>query len=242
MNKSTVTIVIVVAIAAVGVGIYMTRQPEEAAIVEVPVVVEEASAPAASEEITATAEEASPESSEAPAAEEVAAEAAPEPTAEAAPEPAPVVEEEVAAEAAPEPAAEAAPEPAPVVEEEAAAAADPAAERVAAADPAAGEAVAQAQCGVCHSLDEGGATMIGPNLFGIVGDDTAARDFAYSDALQALGGTWSYGALDAFLASPQEFAAGTTMPFGGLPDEADRANLIAYLRANDGAPEPLPGE
>jgi len=30
-------------------------------------------------------------------------------------------------------------------------------------------------------------------------------------------------------AEPQAFIAGTRMPFGGIPDRRERANLISYL-------------
>ena len=114
------------------------------------------------------------------------------------------------------------------------------AERIAAADPAAGEAVAR-QCSGCHSMDQGGATRVGPNLFGIVGDTIATREgFTYSDAIAGLGGDWTYEALDGYLEAPRAYAPGTRMGFAGIADADDRAALIAYLRSNDDDPAPLP--
>jgi len=37
-------------------------------------------------------------------------------------------------------------------------------------------------------------------------------------------------AADAYINSPQVSVPGTTMPFSGLPNAGDRADLIAYLQ------------
>ncbi|MCC6736107.1 MAG: cytochrome c [Bauldia sp.] len=123
--------------------------------------------------------------------------------------------------------------------------ADPAlAARIAAADAAAGERLAS-QCTICHTLDAGGATLIGPNLYDIVGAPIArTAGYAYSPAMAALGaagGTWTVELLDAFLASPAVTILGTRMGFAGLSGEADRANLIAWLRTQSAAPVALAG-
>jgi len=119
-------------------------------------------------------------------------------------------------------------------------------EMVAAADAGAGEAVA-GQCAGCHTLNEGGPAVVGPNLFGIVGRTIGAADFNYSDALAALGAdgeTWTLERLDAFLTNPAQAVPGNRMPFGGLGNETDRHNLLAYLAtlASGGAApaEPAP--
>ncbi len=111
---------------------------------------------------------------------------------------------------------------------------------LASADVAAGEKVF-AKCAACHTINAGGANGIGPNLHGIVGEGVgAARSgFAFSDALKSKGGTWDFATLDAWLASPREFAPGTKMTFAGLSKPQDRANLIAYLNAQ-GSNLPLP--
>ena len=109
---------------------------------------------------------------------------------------------------------------------------------LAAADPAAGEKVF-AKCVSCHTIEQGGATGIGPNLYGIVGKPIGkhAAGFAYSSALAEHGGDWTYENLDPWLASPNGFASGTKMSFAGLSKPEDRANVIAFLRANGGGPE-----
>ena len=103
---------------------------------------------------------------------------------------------------------------------------------VAAADPAKGEAVFK-KCAACHTINAGGASGIGPNLNGIVGAPVGkhAAGFAYSADLAAKGGNWDAGTLDAWLAAPKKFAAGTKMTFPGLSSAEDRAAVIAYMKA-----------
>ena len=109
---------------------------------------------------------------------------------------------------------------------------------LAAADPAAGERVF-AKCISCHTIEQGGAAGIGPNIYGIVGQPIGkhAASFAYSSALADHGGEWTYESLSEWLASPNGFASGTKMSFPGLSKPEDRANVIAYMRANGGGPE-----
>jgi cytochrome c len=107
-------------------------------------------------------------------------------------------------------------------------------------DPAKGQAVF-AKCTACHTIEQGGATGIGPNLFGIVGKPIGkhAAGFAYSGDLAGHGGDWSYENLDTWLKGPKAFAPGTKMTFAGLGKPEDRANIILYLMQNGGGP-PLP--
>lgn len=87
-----------------------------------------------------------------------------------------------------------------------------------------------ALCTACHSL-EAGKNMAGPTLHGVVGRQSASADgFRYSRALSNLGIVWSTENLDGFLTSPQKFAKGTTMAFGGVRDAKKRADLICYLK------------
>lgn len=173
------------------------------------------------------------------------------------PFPAPSAEDQAAAEApaaeAPAteaPAAEAPAAEAPAAEAPAAAdagtqtAAAPAGDGVAgllaAADVANGEKLAK-RCAACHSFDNGGANKIGPNLWNVVGDHQGqGRDFKFSEAMAALGGSWTYQALDEFLLSPKTYVPGTKMTFPGLKKPEDRADLIAWLRTLSESPQPLP--
>ncbi|MDO7834542.1 cytochrome c family protein [Sphingobium sp. HBC34] len=111
---------------------------------------------------------------------------------------------------------------------------------LASADVAAGEKVF-AKCAACHTVNQGGANGIGPNLYGTVGEPIGQGKggFAFSDALKSKGGEWSFDNLDHWLKSPREFAPGTKMTFAGLGNPVDRANLIAWLNTQ-GANLPLP--
>jgi cytochrome c2 len=111
---------------------------------------------------------------------------------------------------------------------------------IAATDPKQGEAEL-ALCKVCHTFDKGGATLIGPNLYGVVGKKIASHEgVTYTPALKAKEGDWTYENLDVWLTNPQAFAPGTSMAFPGIPDIKKRAAVIAYLRSNAESPIPLP--
>lgn len=112
--------------------------------------------------------------------------------------------------------------------------------RLAKADTAAGEKVF-AKCMACHTINQGGANGLGPNLYGTVGEEiaTGKGGFPFSDALKKVGGKWTFEQLDKWLASPRAFANGTKMSFAGLGNGQDRANVIAYLNAQ-GSNLPLP--
>jgi cytochrome c len=90
------------------------------------------------------------------------------------------------------------------------------------------------KCAACHTINAGGANGIGPNLSKIVGDDVGKGrgGFAFSSALAAKGGKWDDATMDAWLTSPRKFADGTKMTFAGLEDAQQRADVIAYLKAN----------
>ena len=108
------------------------------------------------------------------------------------------------------------------------------------ANPANGERLAKAQCGACHSFNEGGRAGVGPNLHGIIGrGHGAVAGFAYSAALKSHAGPWSYEEMNAWLAKPATYAPGTKMAYAGLSNTQQRADVIAYLRSiTPGAPNP----
>ncbi|MFB2531337.1 cytochrome c family protein [Paracoccus sp. p3-h83] len=98
---------------------------------------------------------------------------------------------------------------------------------LAAGDAAAGEKL-WARCRACHTVD--GTDRTGPHLNGVVNRDKASiAGFNYSQAAIDLPGVWTPENLFEFLRSPKDYMPGTRMAFAGLPSDADRANLIAWL-------------
>jgi cytochrome c len=107
------------------------------------------------------------------------------------------------------------------------------------ADVARGEAVFR-KCAACHTVNQGGANGVGPNLFGVMGGPHGHRpDFAYSEALKGKAGNWNWDEMSQWLRSPRAYAPGTKMTFAGLSDPQDRADVMVYLNAQ-GSNLPLP--
>ena len=113
--------------------------------------------------------------------------------------------------------------------------------KLGAADPAKGQVIFVNRCVRCHHVELQKGTKMGPNLWGVVGRQKASmQNFSYSETLRNWGALWSYEDLNAFLWGPRIVAPGVRMEFAGIEDEAERANLIAFLRSQSDAPEPLP--
>ena len=106
----------------------------------------------------------------------------------------------------------------------------PAAGALADGDPAAGELIFKQKCSVCHKIGEGAKTLVGPELNGVVGRHSGSIEgFNYSEANKNSGLTWDAATLQTYLTNPKALVPGTKMIFPGLPNEADRTNIIAYL-------------
>jgi cytochrome c len=98
-----------------------------------------------------------------------------------------------------------------------------------AADPAAGEKIFKAQCGICHAV-AAGQNRIGPTLFGVVGRPAGSvAGFNYTADHKKLGIAWDAATLDKYLTNPSAMVPDTSMVYAGLKDDAERANLVAYL-------------
>src|SRR5262245_30828599 len=95
-------------------------------------------------------------------------------------------------------------------------------------DTVRGEARFQ-DCAACHKL-EAGSNDVGPSLHGIFERKAAAlTDFRYSPAMKRSGIFWTPETLDKFIADPQALVPANRMPYAGMANPSDRADLIAYL-------------
>jgi cytochrome c len=98
------------------------------------------------------------------------------------------------------------------------------------------------QCQACHTFEKGGPNRVGPNLWGIVGDNRGEGrgGFNFSAAMKAKGGKWTFDELNKFLTDPRAYIPGTAMTFAGLSRESQRADVIAFLDKQSDNPVPLP--
>ena len=85
-------------------------------------------------------------------------------------------------------------------------------------------------CAACHRL-EAGANEVGPSLHGIFSRKAGELgDFRYSPAMKRSGIVWTAETLDKFIADPQAAVPANRMPYAGLSNATDRADLVAYLQ------------
>lgn len=112
---------------------------------------------------------------------------------------------------------------------------------LASADVTKGATVAKA-CAACHSFDKSGPNKTGPNLYEVVERGIGAHEgYAYSEAMLGhKADKWSFDNLDVYLKAPKKYIVGTKMAFGGIGNDAKRADLIAYLASLSEAPKPYP--
>ena len=85
-------------------------------------------------------------------------------------------------------------------------------------------------CAACHKL-EAGNNNVGPSLHGIFERKAGAlSDFRYSPAMKRSGISWTPESLDKFITDPQAMVPANRMPYAGMANPGDRADLIAYLQ------------
>ena len=96
-----------------------------------------------------------------------------------------------------------------------------------AADAEHGKVLFQA-CAACHSERP---DALGPNLKGVFGRKSAARDgFRYSNPMKRANLVWDEDNLRAYVRDPQAKVKGNRMPYGGMSDPSDVDDVIAYLK------------
>lgn len=65
---------------------------------------------------------------------------------------------------------------------------------------------------------------------GVIGRKAGTgQGYRYSSAMKAADFTWTAETIDRYLAAPKKFVPGNKMPFPGLKQADDRANVIAYI-------------
>ena len=85
------------------------------------------------------------------------------------------------------------------------------------------------KCKSCHVLN-GGAKKMGPTLECVYGRKAGAvAGFRYSKAMGNSDVIWTNETLAEFFRNPRQSFKGTTMAFGGLRDEQQMTDLLAYL-------------
>lgn len=98
-------------------------------------------------------------------------------------------------------------------------------------DIKAGARTFASRCASCHQIGPYARAGFAPQLNGIVGRRAGSTaDFRYSAAMKTSGIVWTEENLRAFVRDPAKVVPGTSMRFWGLSDEAQVANLMAYLR------------
>jgi len=93
-------------------------------------------------------------------------------------------------------------------------------------DAAAGKALYGARCASCHSIDFNGVGPAHKNLFGRRAG--TAPGYEYSPALKNSTVVWNEETVRRWLADPEKLIPGQKM-FFSVPDEKERADIVAYL-------------
>lgn len=90
------------------------------------------------------------------------------------------------------------------------------------------------KCSACHAVGPKARNKVGPHLNQIIGRKAGSlENYSYSAAFKALeekGFIWDEETLFEYLEKPRDLVERTKMVFAGLRDEADRKDLIAYLK------------
>ena len=102
------------------------------------------------------------------------------------------------------------------------------------ADAVTGDATAGAtvfkQCAACHAVGPGAKNRVGPELNGLIGRPAStAPGYNYSPAMKNSGLTWDVATFEKYINDPKGVVPGNKMPFGGVHDPKQIADLTAYL-------------
>ena len=92
-----------------------------------------------------------------------------------------------------------------------------------------GERLFNQQCKACHTLDQGGHNLVGPNLHGLFGRKAGSANYQYSDAMKKSGIVWDEATLAGYLKDPKGKVPGTKMTYIGLRQEQQQQDMITFL-------------
>ena len=85
-------------------------------------------------------------------------------------------------------------------------------------------------CSACHAVVKGGASPVGPSLFGVVGRKAGSlAGYSYSPAMKAAGITWDEASIAKYVMSPSTTVPNNKMIFAGIKKESDANDVAAYL-------------
>ena len=107
------------------------------------------------------------------------------------------------------------------------------AQPAAAQDAAAGERSFN-KCRACHQVGESARNMGGPELNGLIGRHSGAVEgYSYSAANKNSGLTWDETTFTDYIKDPRAKIPGTKMIFGGIKNDKEIKDLIAFLKQFD---------
>jgi len=99
-------------------------------------------------------------------------------------------------------------------------------------DCAKGAKIFKQKCAQCHTYAEGAGNKTGPLLHGLFGRKTGSvPGYEYTAANKDKNIEWNEQTLDIYLTNPKKYIPGTKMIFAGLKKPQERADLIAFLKA-----------